>query len=278
MRGTGRHVTGTEIANTDPDQPDWRLAGRDRPGLPDRRDPGGRPYHSRCWVSGFRGRVPAAVSLPVLVPGWPDATQPAETLIAACIGQMEEWGVSRQDADGELPVPGVFGVPEQWPHIRGLYQRAGFAHTGHTEVVYLAQVADLPRPESPIAGLSVRRSVGINGTRLSAVLGKKTIGYIEVEVFEEGQRLSRHRGWADIGNLHIAREYRRRRIATWLLGQAADWLRLAQVQRLLDYAWLEGQDPTGQDYDDYKAFLTASGFGELTRTQRGWTRTPRNPR
>ena len=211
-------------------------------------------------------------------PYWPDATEAAETLIAACIGQMEEWGVRRQDADGELPVPGVFGVPEQWPHIRGLYQRAGFAHTGHTEVVYLAQVADLPRPESPVAGLSVRRSVGISGTRLSAVLGEETIGYIEVEVFEEGQRLPRHRGWADIGNLHVAREYRRRRIATWLLGQAADWLRLAQVQRLLDYARLEGQDPTGQDYDDYKAFLTASGFGELTRTQRGWTRTPHNPR
>ena len=67
-----------------------------------------------------------------------------------------------------------------------MVQRAGFAHTGHTEVVYLAQVADLPRPESPIAGLSVRRSVGINGTRLSAVLGEETMGYIEVEVFEEG--------------------------------------------------------------------------------------------
>jgi GNAT superfamily N-acetyltransferase len=118
--------------------------------------------------------------------------------------------------------------------------------------------------------------VGINGTRLSAVLGTETIGYIEVEVFEEGQRLSRHRGWADIGNLHIAPEYRRRRIASWLLGQAADWLRLAQVERLLDYAWLEGQDPTGHEHDDYRAFLTASGFWELTRTQRGWTRTPRN--
>jgi GNAT superfamily N-acetyltransferase len=211
-------------------------------------------------------------------PYWPDATEAAETLIAACIGQMGEWGVSRQDAGGELPVPGVFGVPEQWPHIRGLYQRAGFAHTGHTEVVYLAQVADLARPESPIAGLSVRRSVGINGTRLSAVLGTETIGYIEVEVFEEGQRLSRHRGWADIGNLHIAPEYRRRRIATWLLGQAAAWLRLAQVERLLDYAWLEGQDPTGHDHDDYRAFLTASGFWELTRTQRGWTRTPHHTR
>jgi len=207
-------------------------------------------------------------------PHWPDATEAAETLIAACIGQLEEWGVSRQHAGGELPVPGVYGIPEQWPHIRALYQRAGFAPTGHTEVVYLAQVADLPRPEPPIAGLSVRRSVGINGTRLSASLGEETIGYIEVEVFEEGQRLSRHRGWADIGNLHIGREYRRRRIATWLLGRAADWLRLAQVERLLDYAWLEGQDPTGQGDANYKAFLTASGFGELTRTQRGWTRTP----
>jgi len=37
-------------------------------------------------------------------------------------------------------------VPEQWPHIRALYERAGFVHTGHTEVVYLARVADLPHP------------------------------------------------------------------------------------------------------------------------------------
>ena len=50
--------------------------------------------------------------------------------------------------------------------------------------------------------------------------------------------------------------------------------RLAQVERLLNYAWLEGQDPTGQDYTSSRAFLAASGFSELTRTKRGWTRTP----
>ena len=61
-----------------------------------------------------------------------------------------------------------------------------------------------------------------------------------------------------------------------LLGQAADWLRLAQVCRLLDYAWLEGTDPGGQSYDDYRAFLPAVGFRELTRTARGWTRESRN--
>jgi GNAT superfamily N-acetyltransferase len=113
----------------------------------------------------------------------------------------------------------------------------------------------------------------MNGTRLSAVAGDAVIGYIEVEIFEEGERLSRHKGWADVGNLRVIERYRRRGVATWLLGQAADWLRLAQVERLLDYAWLEGQDPTGQEYASYRAFLAASGFRELTRTKRGWTRT-----
>src|SRR5215475_3782440 len=212
-------------------------------------------------------------------PYWPDATEAAETLIAACIRQLEEWGVASQGAEGELPVRGVYGVPEQWPHIRALYQRAGFAHTGHTEVVYLAKVEDLPRPAGPpIAGLAIRRSVGINGTRLSAVLGEEVIGYIETETLQGAERLARHGGWADIGNLHVTEQHRRRGVATWLLGQAAGWLRLAQVERLLGYAWLEGQDPTGQDYTGCRALLAASGFGELTRTKRGWTRAPQGCR
>lgn len=206
-------------------------------------------------------------------PCWPDATEAAQALMAACTAWLGTWGVARQHAGGELPVPGVYGVPEQWPHIAALYRRAGFTHTGHTEIVYLAQVRDLPRPAgTPLEGLTVRRSVGINGCRLSAALGETAIGYIEIETLEEGERLSRHAGWADIGNLHVLPPYRRRGIGSWLLAQAADWLRLAQVSRLLDYAWLEGTGPGGQSYDDYRAFLPAVGFRELTRTARGWTR------
>jgi len=206
-------------------------------------------------------------------PFWPDVTGSAETLIAACADIFGRWGVTRQHADGELPVPGVYGVPEQWPHVAALYRRAGFTHTGHTEVVYLAQVKDLPSADAPpLAGLAVRRSVGINGCRFSAVLGEEVIGYIETEVLDEGERMSRHGGWADVGNLHVASPYRRRGVGSWLLGQAADWLRLAGTSRLLNYAWLEGTDPGGLNYDDYRAFLPAVGFRELTRTARGWTR------
>jgi GNAT superfamily N-acetyltransferase len=209
-------------------------------------------------------------------PFWPDTTAAAEALLTACIDMFGTWGVTGQSAGGELPVPGVYGIPEQWPHIAALYRRAGFRHTGHTEVVYLARVRDLPRPSDPdgppLAGLTVRRSVGINGCRLSAVLGGEVIGYIETEILDKGERLSRHGGWADVGNLHVVPGYRRRGVGSWLLGQAADWLRLAQVSRLLNYAWLEGTDGGGQSYDDYRAFLPAVGFRELTRTARGWTK------
>jgi len=206
-------------------------------------------------------------------PCWPHAAAAAETLMAACTSQLGTWRVTRQHAGGELPVPGVYGVPEQWPHIAALYQQAGFTHTGHTEIVYLAQVEDLPSPaRPPLPGLTARRSVGINGCRLSAVLGQEVIGYIETETLDEGERLSRHGGWADVGNLHVGPAYRRQGVGSWLLGQAADWLRLAQVSRLLNYAWLEGTDPGGQNYDAYRAFLPAVGFRELTRTKRGWSR------
>jgi GNAT superfamily N-acetyltransferase len=207
-------------------------------------------------------------------PYWTGASQAAEKLIAACIWQLEQWGVSRQYADGDLPVPGVYGVPEQWPHVRALYERAGFKHEGHTELVFLAVIDDLRRPaDPPVPGLTVRRTVGLNGTRFSAVLADEVVGYLEVEIFDDGERLSRRSGWADVGNLCVAEGYRRRGVATWLVGRAAEWLRLAHVDRLLNYTYAEGRDATGQGYDEDRAFLQASLFTELTRTQRGWTRT-----
>lgn len=205
---------------------------------------------------------------------WPDAAPAARELMTACLRQFARWGVTSLEAGGELPVPGVYGVPSQWPHVSAVYEDAGFAHTGHTEAVYLARLSDLPRPgTAPVAGLSVQRTVGMSGTRLSAALDGDVTGYIEVDTGLGTERQPRHGGWADVGNLHVEPGYRRRGVATWLLGQAADWLQLAEVGRLLDYAWLDGPGPSGQDYTGYRAFLHASGFRELTRTRRGWTHT-----
>ena len=57
---------------------------------------------------------------------WPDAASAAEALMAACTAQFGNWGVARQHADGELPVPGVYGVPQQWPHIAAVDSKEQF--------------------------------------------------------------------------------------------------------------------------------------------------------
>jgi GNAT superfamily N-acetyltransferase len=68
-----------------------------------------------------------------------------------------------------------------------------------------------------------------------------------------------------VWDLHVDEALRRRGIGTWLVGHAADWLRFARVERLVDYAVVgEG--------DAHLAFLGALGWRELTRTRRGWER------
>ena len=112
----------------------------------------------------------------------------------------------------------------------------GPSTTATPEIVLLARVDELPRPtEPPIGGLRLGRALGVNGTRLYGSLDDKPVGYIEVDAnLTEGGRLAHLGGWADVGNLHVEEPYRRRGVATWLFGQAADWLRLARVERLLD--------------------------------------------
>ncbi|PZS19136.1 MAG: N-acetyltransferase [Pseudonocardiales bacterium] len=198
-------------------------------------------------------------------PFWPDADAAGDAVAAAAVAFLTRSGVSRLYADGALPAPGVYGLPEQWPHIHAILGRAGFTTGDRTELVFLADVDALGRPPAPIAGLTLARTLGVNGTRLTALLDGDALGYIEVEtrITDAGQ-VVRTDGWADVGNFCVVEAQRRRRIASWLLGQAAEWLRLGHIDRLLDYA------PPEQEA--YLAFLRHAGFRELTRTTRGWER------
>jgi GNAT superfamily N-acetyltransferase len=199
---------------------------------------------------------------------WPDSAAAAGALMDACLDQLRSWGAEHRHADGALPAPGVYGVPGQWPHVRKLYEQSGFVHDGHIEIVLLASVDELPRPSRPpIEGLELGRALGVNGTRLYGFDGDRVVGHIEVDTdLAQAGRLAHLHGWADVGNLHVDEAYRRRGVATWLVGQAADWLRLARVERLLDYAWPEEEASL--------ALLRRLGFRELTRTARGWHHRP----
>jgi len=197
----------------------------------------------------------------------PRSVEAGEALVAAALEQLRQWKTSKHVADGSLPSLATYGVPGCWPHVRELYRRAGFVHGGHVEIVLVAHVGDLPHASAtpPLAGIALGRGVGECGTRFSALLDGEEVGLIEVDTDATvgGTRML-YAGWSDIGNLHVREGLRRQGVATWLLGHAADWLRLGRVDRLLAYAWPEQTDELG--------FLAARSFRELVRTERGWVR------
>jgi GNAT superfamily N-acetyltransferase len=197
----------------------------------------------------------------------PGSADAGDALARACVGQLGSWGVARQYADGALPAPtAVYGIPDCWPHVRGILERAGFACTGRTEIVMVADVADLPsRDAPPMEGLTVRRTLGGDATRLAAILGGEQIGAIEVRTdLTGGGLLSRAAGWGDVWDLQVGEPYRRRGVGTWLMGEAAGWLALGRVERLLGETYPEREAS--------RAFLAATGWRELVRTERGWVR------
>jgi GNAT superfamily N-acetyltransferase len=200
-------------------------------------------------------------------PYWPDAEEAADVLLQASIAQLDRWRTVRQFADGSLPAPGVYGIPAQWPHVGAALERAGFTHQGRVEIILLRSLGEEAEDRvPPLRDLSLRRSLGGNGTRFTALLGEDEVGFVEVETLGDAERLSRSGGWADIGNLFVHERYRRHGIGRWLIEEAGDWLRLAHVDRLLAYATPDEHTCTG--------LYAASGFLELTHTRRGWYRPP----
>ncbi|MGI5452522.1 N-acetyltransferase [Streptomyces sp. CA-249302] len=219
----------------------------------------GESYRDAGEIDWFVFRPPASFR--------PDSDLAAEQLMAACLALLARWNVRVRYAGGAVPAPAVYGLPRNWPHIHALYERSGFRHTGDTEVILIARVADLPTPESG-SGPRFERTLGECGTRFTAYDDAGAArGFIEVDTaLARPERQSRAAGLADIGNLHIDPASHGTGLEHHLLAHAADWLRLSDVDRLLAY----------ESADDAPAIelLLGAGFTELTRTDRGWEHRP----
>lgn len=218
----------------------------------------GSEYRDIGEIDWFVRRPPASFR--------PDSDEAADLLMNACLAQLARWNVRARYASGELPAPAVYGLPRNWPHIRALYERAGFRHTGGTEVILIARVADLP-PHEPRPGVTVDRTLGECGTRFTAYADGSALGFVEVDTsLSRPERHTRGVGLADIGNLHIDPSADGQGLERRLLGRAADWLRLCGVDRVLAYE--AADDAIMIDR------LTSAGFRELTRTDRRWEHRP----
>jgi hypothetical protein len=201
---------------------------------------------------------------------WPDAGAAGMALTDGCLAVLQRWHPRLVFADGSLPAPGIYGIPDQWPHIRKLLNRAGFVSAGRSERILMALVSDLPEPSANSAprGVTIRRTVGHAGTRLSAVDGDgHELAMIELDTaLDAGAQRARHEGIADIGNLHVAKGHGRS-TGGWLMSQARNWLELGGVTRLLAYI-LVTEDAAE---NAQQKFLLDCGFQILTTTVRDLT-------
>lgn len=202
---------------------------------------------------------------------WPDHLAAGRAVRDRSIARLGEWGVRIQYADGSLPAPGVYGVTDSWPHVRTLYEEAGFeASEGQEEIIFAGSVDRLPVPGiTPVDGVTLRRQLGPLGTAFNAVLDGEVVGTYEVndDLTRGGTNLA-FSGWVDESNHWVRDDQRGRGIGTWLVGHGGTWVRLGPTKRLMTYA-IEG-DHT----EDWIRYYSRYGLMPINRTTRGWQRKP----
>jgi hypothetical protein len=216
-------------------------------------------YSNEHTVSeAFRG----AAELRWLI-GSPNAMEACRSLLSAALDLIETWGPTHIYADGSLPAPGCYGIPESWPHVRTLLVDAGFNGPARTELVLAADCEQLIGRQ--LAGAQVRRSVGDLAARLELFRDDTSLGFIEVGDLD--QRLTRSTSalaWTDVGNLAATEPETLGDVMPALLSAAAEWLLLGGVDRLIDY-YADGVDPP-----EYLDILERCGFVRLSINERGW--------
>ncbi len=200
---------------------------------------------------------------------YPHTMEVGHALAAVCVKQLEEWQVARQWADGSLPTPATYGVPDVWPHVEEIYRAAGFNdHEGRTEILLAGSLDGAGEPgPPPIDGLALRRRVANKTTSFVAVLDGEEIGYVNVrDDLTRGGTVSRLSGWADLWELKVDPGYRGRGVATWLVRTAVAWCRLGGCTRMLASAAPDMPEA------EMERFYARFGWHEIARLRRRWER------
>ena len=207
----------------------------------------------------------------------PSQLDVGRAVLAAATAQLTEWNVRVWYADGSLPYL-LYGIPDSWPHIGRLLTEAGFDDDGgQVEVVYAGDITSVAEPGTPpLEGVELRRTVGTIGTSFEAWIDAERIGMFSVDD-SHGLANAQFARWADVADHWVRPEHRGRGIGTWLVRHGCAWLRLGGKTRLLAYGVerrARGLDPMENTAEMATPYLARFGLSPITRTRRGWRRSP----
>ena len=198
---------------------------------------------------------------------WPAHEEVGARLASACTEVLAAWRARRQYADGDLPTPATYGIPDAWPHVARVLGSAGFDPVlARVEVLLAGTLDDVPRPRPPaIPDVVLERCVGTFGARFTAVTTGGVLGFVEAQDdHTRGGSLARLDGWADLAELHVADGARGRGVGSWLVSSMVEWLRLGGTRRFLV--------ALGQDDLPAESWFARFGWHRIGRTRRGWER------
>jgi GNAT superfamily N-acetyltransferase len=200
---------------------------------------------------------------------WPDAKEATEALFAAADRQFAAWGVREAWVHGGTLVGPFVGIPDVWPHIALFLRAAGYEPAeDQDEMIYGGRIEHIALPgESPIPGLTLQRASGLLGTRFTVWLEDQRIGHCECVLdLTEGDALPALRGWAELAEIEIEPQCRRRGIGTWLVQHAVEWLRFGRCDRIILAVSAEAE-ASGAD-----RFYQRFGWSRLARQTKQWKR------
>ena len=209
----------------------------------------------------------------LFVPGRDDA---AATVLTAARERLAAWGVRQESGWGSgLPAGPVWGVPDCWPHIRAALAAAGYYPdpAAHREVLYGGWLTGVPAPgTAPLAGLTLQRALGPEGTRFAAHHDRQEVGYCEcVPGLQRGGRWPGQPGWGEVWELRVRDGWRRQGIGSWLVRHAVAWLRLAGCDRVV-ISMTEDDEAAGAG-----RLFQRFGWEALVREVHGWKPVTMNP-
>jgi GNAT superfamily N-acetyltransferase len=197
----------------------------------------------------------------------PEFEAEAMALLEACHAQMKRWEVKSLGAwESGLPIPCLTGISDNWPHIGKLFYEAGYRPNPERAEAVFGGNFDKISPAGQLAERFSMREV-INGNKIIVEVTRheKWVARLEayVDLAENGTKPAL-KTWAELSEVEVAENWRRRGVGTMLIDYLVFLLKDAGARQVV-FSVAKNDEEAGAG-----AFYRSFGWQPFSRSQDAW--------